>query len=136
MQEEGIVVKDLTSPWKMNDRGTAWQKLKPGTVVQCHSMSAATDSELAHIQLWHQLTCPPFALTSPCADYVETPDIDAVIVGVHYGTGRRGGQLAEWTLGLAMGSRADDKPPTEWLTFCRCSESCLPTRAAVTAACR
>lgn len=55
------------------------------------------------------------------ADYVETPDIDAVIVGVHYGTGRRGGQLAEWTLGLALGSRADGKPPTEFITFCRCS---------------
>jgi hypothetical protein len=53
-------------------------------------------------------------------DYVETPDIDAVIVGVHYGTGRRGGQLAEWTLALALGSRADGKPPTEFITFCRC----------------
>lgn len=56
----------------------------------------------------------------PPVDYVETPDIDAVIVGVHYGTGRRGGQLAEWTLGLALGSRADGKPPTEFITFCRC----------------
>jgi hypothetical protein len=26
------VVKDVTSPWKMNDRGTAWQKIKPGTL--------------------------------------------------------------------------------------------------------
>lgn len=52
-------------------------------------------------------------------DYVETPDIDAVIVGAHYGTGRRGGQLSEWTLGLGLGSRADGKPPTEFITFCR-----------------
>ena len=35
LQEEGIVVKDVTSPWKMNDRGTAWQKIKPGIVVRC-----------------------------------------------------------------------------------------------------
>jgi hypothetical protein len=27
-------VKDVTSPWKMNDRGTAWQKIKPGAAVQ------------------------------------------------------------------------------------------------------
>ena len=32
-QEEGIVVKDTTSPWKMNDRGTAWQKIKPGAAL-------------------------------------------------------------------------------------------------------
>ena len=28
------MVKDVTSPWKMNDRGTAWQKIKPGAAVR------------------------------------------------------------------------------------------------------
>lgn len=37
MQEEGIVVKDTTSPWRMNDRGTAWQKIKPGAQLKLQS---------------------------------------------------------------------------------------------------
>lgn len=40
-------------------------------------------------------------------------------LGHRYGTGRRGGQLGEFLLALAKGSRADNKPPTEFITFCK-----------------
>jgi len=36
-QEEGIVIKDTSSPWKMNDRGFAWQKIKPGAFSSAHA---------------------------------------------------------------------------------------------------
>jgi hypothetical protein len=170
MQEEGIVVKDVTSPWKMNDRGTAWQKIKPGTVAECfkmhhggrvnscisclvHRHAVAVRDCICRVQQLSVVETSvarfPIADAGPATkaspqcvsqtmkqgnqaitaahshqhllvDYVETPDFDAVIVGVHYGTGRRGGQLAEWTLALALGCRADGKPPTEFITFCRC----------------
>ena len=29
MQEEGIVVKAANSPWRCNDRGNVWLKIKP-----------------------------------------------------------------------------------------------------------
>ena len=29
LQEEGIVVKAANSPWRCNDRGNAWLKIKP-----------------------------------------------------------------------------------------------------------
>ena len=29
VQEEGIIVKAANSPWRCNDRGNAWLKIKP-----------------------------------------------------------------------------------------------------------
>lgn len=29
LQEEGIIVKAANSPWRCNDRGSAWLKIKP-----------------------------------------------------------------------------------------------------------
>ncbi len=38
LQEEGIVVKAARSPWRCNDRGNAWLKIKPDylQVTTCH----------------------------------------------------------------------------------------------------
>ena len=80
LQEEGIVVKDLDSPWKTNDRSNSWLKLKP--------------------------------------DYVHASDIDAVIIGGYYGTGRRAGDIAEYLLALAE-TPPPGHMPSRFLSFCR-----------------
>ena len=38
LQEEGIVIKAAHSPWRCNDRGNAWLKIKPDylQVTICH----------------------------------------------------------------------------------------------------
>lgn len=82
LQEEGIIIKALDSPWQMNDRSNAWLKIKP--------------------------------------DYVHSSDIDAVIIGAFYGTGRNGGLVTQWLLALAEappgGSRGT---PSNFLSFCK-----------------
>lgn len=34
LQEEGIIIKALDSEWRLNDRSTAWLKIKPDYVHQ------------------------------------------------------------------------------------------------------
>eukprot|EP00854_Cymbomonas_tetramitiformis_P010924 gene10924-12923_t len=56
-------------------------------------------------------------------DYLPTDDMDCLIVGGYYGTGRRGGTVAQWLLGVA------EKPtqyaePSKFLTFCRIGNGC------------
>ena len=47
LQEEGIVIKDLTSQWKPADRSDAWFKIKPG--VQNNQRSR---------QMWNEWDLP------------------------------------------------------------------------------
>eukprot|EP00884_Botryococcus_braunii_P020215 jgi/Botrbrau1/6878/Bobra.152_2s0034.1 len=52
-------------------------------------------------------------------DYQEGVEIDALIIGGLYGTGRHGAQLSQFILGLAEAPPSKDDPPTRFLTFCR-----------------
>lgn len=82
LQEEGIIIKALDSPWQMNDRGNAWLKIKP--------------------------------------DYVHSNDIDAVIIGAFYGTGRHGGLVTQWLLALGEAPPGGSRDtPSNFMSFCK-----------------
>ena len=82
LQEEGIIIKALDSPWQMNDRSNTWLKIKP--------------------------------------DYVHSNDIDAVIIGAFYGTGRHGGQVTQWLLALAEAPPGGSRDtPSNFMSFCK-----------------
>eukprot|EP00899_Mesostigma_viride_P003928 jgi/Mesvir1/13536/Mv26189-RA.1 len=79
---EGVVIKDLRSPWKAGDRSDNWQKLKP--------------------------------------DYLDAgTDLDMLVMGGMYGSGRRGGQLSQFLLGISVWARRPGTRPTEFHTCCR-----------------
>jgi DNA ligase-4 len=80
-QEEGIVVKDLSSRWLPNDRSTAWLKFKP--------------------------------------EYVHSHEIDALIIGGYYGTGKRGGVVAQYLLAIAVAPASAAAEPTTFISFCK-----------------
>jgi len=48
-------------------------------------------------------------------DYVNEVEVDAIIIGATYGTGKRGGRLAQYLLGIPRGKGHSDY----LLTFCR-----------------
>lgn len=50
-------------------------------------------------------------------DYVHQSEIDAVIIGGHYGTGRRAGIIAEYLLALADG--LSEHSHRSFVSFCR-----------------
>lgn len=80
LQEEGIVVKAADAPWRCNDRGLSWLKIK--------------------------------------ADYVHKVEIDAVIIGAKFGTGRRGGAISEYLLALAEVPQGGATEPSSFVSFC------------------
>jgi len=51
-------------------------------------------------------------------DYLPTEDLDCLVLGGYYGTGRQGGVVAQWLLGLAE-RRTTGHHPDRFLTFCR-----------------
>ena len=76
-QEEGIVIKLLSSEWVPASRSTNWLKVKP--------------------------------------EYVTEVEVEGVVIGANYGTGRRGGILAQYLIGIPK-SRGGSK---YLLSFCR-----------------
>lgn len=74
------MVKAADSPWRCNDRGLSWLKIK--------------------------------------ADYVHNVEIDAVIIGARYGTGRRAGGVAEYLLALAEAPHGGAAEPSTFISFC------------------
>ncbi|KAL6652074.1 hypothetical protein ACP70R_010999 [Stipagrostis hirtigluma subsp. patula] len=51
-------------------------------------------------------------------DYIHAgSDLDVIIIGGYYGSGRRGGEVAQFLVGLAVPS--DDTYPKRFLSFCR-----------------
>lgn len=83
-QEEGLVIKDLTSKWVPGERGNKWVKLKP--------------------------------------DYLPTEDLDCLIIGGFYGTGKRGGKISEYLLGIVEAPPAGAPPgtlPTHVVSFAK-----------------
>ena len=52
-------------------------------------------------------------------DYVHHAEIDAVVIGAHYGTGRRAGDIAEYLLALADSPRPGQDKPDHFISFCR-----------------
>lgn len=52
-------------------------------------------------------------------DYIHAgTDLDVIIVGGYYGSGRRGGEVAQFLVGLAVPSN-DNSYPKRFLSFCR-----------------
>uniref|UniRef100_A0ACD5UTE0 Uncharacterized protein n=1 Tax=Avena sativa TaxID=4498 RepID=A0ACD5UTE0_AVESA len=52
-------------------------------------------------------------------DYINAgADLDVIIIGGYYGSGRRGGEVAQFLLGLAVPSD-DNSYPKRFLSFCR-----------------
>ena len=51
-------------------------------------------------------------------DYVSNIEIDALIIGAKYGTGRRGGDISEYLLALAEAPGDAVSQPTKFLSFC------------------
>jgi hypothetical protein len=52
-------------------------------------------------------------------DYITQLDIDAVIIGGHFGTGRHGRKVSEYLLGLAETPRTASAEPSRFVSFCR-----------------
>jgi DNA ligase-4 len=52
------------------------------------------------------------------ADYVQNVDIDAVIIGAKFGTGRRGGGVSEYLLALAEAPHGGATEPCTFISFC------------------
>ena len=53
-------------------------------------------------------------------DYVHSNDIDAVIIGAFYGTGRHGGQVTQWLLALAEAPPGGSQDtPSNFMSFCK-----------------
>ena len=84
-QEEGLVIKDLSSKWTPSERGNKWVKLKP--------------------------------------DYLPTEDLDCLIIGGFYGTGKaRGGKISEYLLGIVEAPPSGAPPgtlPTHVMSFAK-----------------
>mmetsp|Transcript_20380 Transcript_20380/g.61402 ORF Transcript_20380/g.61402 Transcript_20380/m.61402 type:complete len:1176 (-) Transcript_20380:177-3704(-) len=57
-------------------------------------------------------------------DYIESPDIDAVIIGGYYGTGRHGGQISGFLLGLAVKPNPGVDRPSHYKSFCKVGSGC------------
>ncbi|VAH35978.1 unnamed protein product [Triticum turgidum subsp. durum] len=52
-------------------------------------------------------------------DYIHAgADLDVIIIGGYYGSGRRGGEVAQFLVGLAVSSD-DNSHPKRFLSFCR-----------------
>ena len=58
-------------------------------------------------------------------DYLPTEDLDCLVVGGFYGTGSRGGTVAQWILAIADRPTACATEPTQFLTFCKVSDETL-----------
>lgn len=53
-------------------------------------------------------------------DYVHSNDIDAVIIGAFYGTGRHGGLVTQWLLALAEAPPGGSRDtPSNFMSFCK-----------------
>ena len=81
-QEEGLVLKDLSSKWIPGERLNKRIKVKP--------------------------------------DYLPTEDLDCVIIGGFYGTGKRGGKISEYLLGIVEAPPEGAPPgtlPTHVMSF-------------------
>lgn len=57
-----------------------------------------------------------------------------VIIGGYYGTGRHGGQISGYLLGLAVKPSLSINKPTHYKSFCKCAgKRLLPSSVAVVA---
>jgi DNA ligase-4 len=52
-------------------------------------------------------------------DYLENLDIDCLVIGGYYGTGKNGGKISEFLLALAEEPPVPTAPPSRWVSFCR-----------------
>ena len=52
-------------------------------------------------------------------DYVHHAEVDAIIIGAHYGAGRRAGDIAEYLLALQDQPRPGQDKPDTFISFCR-----------------
>ncbi|KAL3684731.1 hypothetical protein R1sor_002753 [Riccia sorocarpa] len=53
-------------------------------------------------------------------DYVRAgSDLDVLIIGGYYGSGKRGGQIAQFLLGLAETPKSGSTNPSRFVSFCR-----------------
>ena len=49
---------------------------------------------------------------------MQEVEMDAVIIGLKWGTGRRSGTLSEYLLGLAEKPQSGAAPPSTFVSFC------------------
>ena len=79
---------------------------------------------------WHRAPhCSPLTSARWCCgittqlkpDYVQEQEIDALIIGGYYGTGRNGGKIAEFLLGIAVPSPYGDTSRPHFASFSRVS---------------
>lgn len=71
---------------------------------------------------------PDYCLAQVKPDYIQTADIDAVIIAACYGAGRHGSMLSEFILGLLEGGAAGGPAGADaagwggalrWCSFCK-----------------
>jgi DNA ligase 4 len=81
--EEGIIIKDLTTVYKPNKRDAGWFKIKP--------------------------------------EYVDSlsDQLDVLVVGGYYGTGRRSGGPSHFLLAVAQAPDLPGSYPSKFLSFCK-----------------
>lgn len=52
-------------------------------------------------------------------DHAFVSEIDAVVIGAHFGTGRRRGEIAEYLLALAEKPGLGQTKPSTFISMCR-----------------
>jgi DNA ligase-4 len=57
-------------------------------------------------------------------DYLENVEVDCLVIGGYYGTGRNGGQISEYLLALAEEPAVPTAAPSRWVSFTRCGQGC------------
>ena len=106
--EEGVVFKDPAGKWQKGDRSHAWIKFKP-EYLQTDDLVRAL---LVDACLRGSLPRRSGGADPPLARQ------DLLIIGAFRGTGKRGGKVSQFLLGLA------EKPfgggePNRFITFCK-----------------
>ncbi|WMV37125.1 hypothetical protein MTR67_030510 [Solanum verrucosum] len=89
-RDEGVVLKDLTSKWEPSDRSGKWLKLKPDYVRPGSDLDVLIIGLycLPKVSVW--LLCQLFSWAN-----------FTLSTGGYYGSGRHGGEVAQFLVGLA-----------------------------------
>ena len=68
-------------------------------------------------------------------DHAFVSEIDAVVIGGHFGTGRRRGEIAEYLLALAERPGLGQTKPSTFISMCRSVSSSSGLTGSVQAEC-
>lgn len=103
LRDEGVVLKDLGSKWEPGDRSGKWLKLKPEYI------RAGSDLDVLIIGLYS--ICCSFSLFKIGVLFIGSYwGFITSLPGGYYGSGRRGGEVAQFLVALADRAEANMYP--------------------------